>query len=1087
MKNLDHPDRELLIRLALGEMTELDAKPILTHLASCDSCRGEFLGCCDDLEKLRGDDPVLAEDLNLGAERRLALMAKFRGMKKAPPPFEPISFPTIPGSLIQWFVAVAAAGILAAMLLPSLGSVREKSNVTKAKNEVKQQNLEIASLYDEMKEAGIPVPAPVGDGSVPPPPPALNGNQQAQTQYYREMAAAKEQEVLRMRQTLESRKPAAPAVSSVALNDPHLSNGLESIEDKRPETSDPSSVVLNDPHNASGLESIDDNPPSTNDAGMVNLVSDVKSVVSPTTSSKMYGGRRAAGRAGATAEGTGRAEVEKKASAVGGEFPEDEGGLINQKDASAKEKRAWEAYHREPEESRKKVMRGDGRVKEEKAAKDALLSENPQDSNRQLGKNEKLQAREGNVKDLDGATAKADKQLDQVKTGKDSVAAKIEAEMNWKWHSPVAGATMDRNFNGKGNGKSALSKVLGSGLHFDRTGELTSATPNEGLDSSVRSLKGLPDFNALGGTPAVLGGKREKLRNEAAAKAASEQVIIEAKVVNVSEKDMREMGFSWRPAPPDPLLLKQNAAADQLLAESAKRGEGRDEAQAAAQEEAQSKAQAEAEAAKPSENAEAAKAAVNAKPAAEHSEEVRQEPTPAEELARRDKEREAAKQRALCFKDANKEPLSTFAMDVDTASYQRVKEMIQKGQSVSPEAVRTEEFVNAFNYNYATPEASSFAIHAEHAPSNLGQGRKLLRVAVQAARPGADSRRPSRLTILVDTSGSMARENRLPLLRKVLPEMLKQMRPSDSLTLIACDSSPRLLADRIPAGDTERLERAFAELKPSGATNLEAGLGAAYKNATEHFDPAGMNRLVLISDGVANLGNTEAESILGRAVEARRLGVSATVIGMGRGEYNDRFLETLADKGNGFYAYVDNAESAQRVFVDNFAANFSAIAKDAKIQMEFDPEAVRSWRLLGYENRLLAAAEFRDDKVGGGSVGPGQSVTAVYELDCVPGLAPEARLGVMHIRYQDPSGRLARESERAIYGRDGAASFDSASFSLRLAAVAAQFAEQLKGYNRDHELTLKALHQLALEQAGNPALGELIQLMEKVGGEDVKL
>ncbi len=1007
MKNLDHPERELLIRLALGEMTELDAKPILTHLASCDSCRSEFLGCCDDLEKLRGDDPVLAEDLNLGAERRLALMAKFRGSKVA---LEPIQFPRIPGSLLSWFVAAAAAALLGAMLLPSLGSSR-KNNVVSA----------IAYVAPESPDYA-PVPPP------PPPPP------------------------------------------------------LESIEDNPPISPPEITAVTAD----AAFAAIDDNTPSTNDAAMVNLVSDVKAVVSPTTSSKMYSGRRATGRTGATAVGKGHAEASKKAATAGGEFPEDEGGFSYQKDASKNDSQE------SAKESRKNVIKGEGHVEEEKTMEETLKSGELKKFNVELGhlaktreKNEKLQAE---VKALDGDAAKADKQLDQAKVlyadrqfdkakeaaervlvedpynkeaaevlartnGRLSETGRLRreiavdervAEMEWKWSMPavIGGKTLNRH--------------LDSGIR-----SLANRDSKKGLAFEGRSL----ESTTIDKNPVQLGADIPFKEGEQIV-ASSPQMIIPK---------------------PDPLLLKQNAATDQLLAESAKRSQGRDEAQAAAQEETQSKAQDQAEPAKPSEDAEAAKDAATAKPAAERSEVVRQDPTPAEELARRDKEREAAKQRALCFKDASKDPLSTFAMDVDTASYQRVKEMIQRGQAVSPEAVRTEEFVNAFNYNYATPEASTFAIHAEHAPSNLGQGRKILRVAVQAARPGADSRRPSRLTILVDTSGSMARENRLPLLRKVLPEMLKQMRPSDSLTLIACDSSPRLLADRIPAGDTERLERAFAELKPSGATNLEAGLGAAYKSAQDHFDPAGMNRLVLISDGVANLGNTEAEGILGRAVEARRLGVSATVIGMGRGEYNDRFLETLADKGNGFYAYVDNAESAQRVFVDNFAANFASIAKDAKIQMEFDPAIVRSWRLLGYENRLLAATEFRDDKVGGGEVGPGQSVTAVYELDCVPGLAPEARLGVMHIRYQDPSGRLARESERAVYGRDGAASFDSASFSLRLAAVAAQFAEQLKGYNRDHELTLKALHQLALEQPGNPALGELIQLMEKVGGEDIKL
>ena len=940
MKNLDHPDRELLIRLALGEMTELDAKPILTHLASCDSCRSEFLGCCDDLEKLRGDDPVLAEDLNLGAERRLALMAKFRGSQAPVANPNLIRFPSVPSSIISWFVATAAVAFIGVMLLPSLGSSRKDDDIsaiacvapasTDSDGRINRDGRPVVAATDASKSmAYAPVP--------PPPPPRI------------------------------------------------------SIEDNRPLCG----------------TAVDDNTLSTNDAAMVDLVSDVKAVVSPTTSSKMYAGRRATGRTGVLEAWKTGQEEEKKSQA-------------------AKEGKDWDANHEI---------------------------------------------------DKDGAGLKG-------RNGKNILTGEAE------------GFVIPKTINSLSTGKDRLEPLVDLAKKMDSDGDGKLSKNEESAPKATGEKRKSAEV-AGGGE-----GGRDKQLDQAKnlyadrqfdkAKEAAEQVLVEdpfnkeaAEVLTRTNGRLSETGRLR--APPDLLLLKQNAAADQVLAESAKRSQGLEEAQAAAQEEAQSKAQAEAEAAKPSENAEAAKAAVNAKVDAERSEEVRQEPTPAEELARRDKEREAAKQRALCFKDASKEPLSTFAMDVDTASYQRVKEMIQKGQSVSPEAVRTEEFVNAFNYNYATPEASSFAIHAEHAPSNLGQGRKLLRVAVQAARPGADSRRPSRLTILVDTSGSMARENRLPLLRKVLPEMLKQMRPSDSLTLIACDSSPRLLADRIPAGDTERLERAFAELKPSGATNLEAGLAAAYKNATDHFDPAGMNRLVLISDGVANLGDTKAESILGRAVEARRLGVSATVVGMGRGEYNDRFLETLADKGNGFYAYVDNAESAQRFFVDNFSANFAAIAKDAKIQMEFDPAAVRSWRLLGYENRLLAAAEFRDDKVGGGSVGPGQSVTAVYELDCVPGLAPEARLGVMHIRYQDPSGRLARESERPIYGRDGATSFDSASFSLRLAAVAAQFAEQLKGYNRDHELTLKALHQLALEQPGNPALGELIQLMEKVGGEDIKL
>jgi Ca-activated chloride channel family protein len=874
------------------------------------------------------------------------------------------------------------------------------------------------------------------------------------------------------------------------------------------ESSDPAvaSIALADPAAANGLESIADSTPSTNDNAEVHMVSDVKAVVSPSTSSKMYGGRSASGKA------------EKKA-AVGGEFPEDQGGFIYGKDEVAKtaeklkfrDDKTLEVYQqegnslkndvagRDAEISSKKldqskILYADRRFQDAKEASEQVLVEDPYNKDAQLmlmRANNKMQE-EGRLR-KESVVGERVAEADNRWLEPERVVAERVAEVEWKWSLPLKDGKIDSHAK-KTAEESSLAKVLGKDVFADRSDEPPKPSTKEALDSRDKNLRGLPDFHRMGGAPAVINGKENNIsghldsgiRSLKQVKAQEDQLALEAKVVRVSEQDLREVGCAWRmPQEPDPLLLKQNAAADQVLAASAKRGLLPQDAQI--QDEAAAKPQAEvADIAKLLEDAEVVKDPA-VKPANEKVEEVKPVPTPAEEQARRDKEREEAKQRALCFKDAAQEPLSTFAMDVDTASYQRVKEMIQNGQSVSPEAVRTEEFVNAFNYNYPTPTESTFAIHAEHAPSNLGQGRKILRVAVQAARPGADSRRPSRLTMLVDTSGSMARENRLPLLRKVLPEMLSQMRPSDTLTLIACDSSPRLLADRIPAGDTERLARAFAELKPSGATNLEAGLNAAYQNAGAHFDPAGMNRLVLISDGVANLGSTEAEVLLERASSARRLGISATVIGMGRGEYNDRFLETLADKGNGFYAYVDNADSAKRIFVDNFAANFASIAKDAKIQMEFDPKVVRSWRLLGYENRLLAAAEFRDDKVGGGEVGPGQAVTAVYELDCVPDIAPEARLGVMRIRYQDPSGRLARESERVILGRDGAASFDQASLSLRLAACAAQFAEQLKGYNSDRETTLKVLRQLSLEQPGNPALGELIQLMEKAGGEEVAL
>ncbi|MEI8353084.1 MAG: von Willebrand factor type A domain-containing protein, partial [Lentisphaerota bacterium] len=305
------------------------------------------------------------------------------------------------------------------------------------------------------------------------------------------------------------------------------------------------------------------------------------------------------------------------------------------------------------------------------------------------------------------------------------------------------------------------------------------------------------------------------------------------------------------------------------------------------------------------------------------------------------------------FVAAAEQPLSTFAIDVDTASYTRTRQAILAGQLPEPEAVRTEEVVNAFDYGDRAPDLATFRIFVEGSPSPFGHGTSLIRLGIKGRRLGREESRPAVLTFVVDASGSMAQPDRFGLARLALDELIGRLGPNDRIQLIAFNDTARVLADPVAATGRKEILAAFDRIQCTGSTHLESGLRLAYDRAAAAFRPGAENRVILISDGVANLGSGAAADILTHIDAARRQGITLAVFGVGRGTYNDEMLEQLANRGDGTYRFLDSADEVRRAFVDDLAATLYNIASDVKIQVEWLPAAVTRYRQLGYENRAL--------------------------------------------------------------------------------------------------------------------------------------
>ncbi|UCG60339.1 MAG: von Willebrand factor type A domain-containing protein [Candidatus Zixiibacteriota bacterium] len=434
------------------------------------------------------------------------------------------------------------------------------------------------------------------------------------------------------------------------------------------------------------------------------------------------------------------------------------------------------------------------------------------------------------------------------------------------------------------------------------------------------------------------------------------------------------------------------------------------------------------------------------------------------------------------FVDTEDDHLSTFAIDVDDASYIMMRSYLNRGALPPNEAIRTEEFVNHFKYSYPTPRAETFGILFEGAPSKFGQNCQMLKIGIKGFEIADENRKASNLVFVVDVSGSMGREDRLGLVRKALRLLLDQLTGQDRVGIVVYGSEGKVILEPTSIKDKNKIVSAIEKLYPQGSTNAEEGIRLGYEMADKQFEQGKINRIILCSDGVANVGRTGPDDILKMIKRYADKGITLSSIGFGMGNYNDILLEKLGNKGNGHYAYVDNINEAKRIFVENLTGNLQVIARDVKIQVDFNPEVVRSYRLLGYENRDVEDNKFRDDKEDGGEVGSGHEVTALYEIKFRE-FASSDRIGTIFVRYKNPDDlEDVREINRDIKRGDFNGSFDNCSHEYRLAACAAEFGEILRKSYWAKGSKLADVLDLAkslVNESGSQELIELLGLISK--------
>ncbi|MDF1515141.1 MAG: von Willebrand factor type A domain-containing protein, partial [Anaerolineae bacterium] len=381
------------------------------------------------------------------------------------------------------------------------------------------------------------------------------------------------------------------------------------------------------------------------------------------------------------------------------------------------------------------------------------------------------------------------------------------------------------------------------------------------------------------------------------------------------------------------------------------------------------------------------------------------------------------------------------------ASYTVMRRYITDGYLPDDDSVRVEEYINFFEQDYTPPTEDAFAIYVEGAPSPYVENYHLLRVGIQGYETDPELRDDVVLTFVIDVSGSMDRENRLELVKDSLHLLVDELRPTDRIGIVVYGSHARVILEPTAVQDRRTILRAIQRLKPEGATNAEQGLVTAYQMASTAFDPLATNRVILCSDGVANVGNTGPDSILQRIEAHADDGIYLTTVGFGMGNYNDVLMEQLADKGDGFYAYVDDIREAERIFVHQLPSTLQVIARDAKIQVDFNPDVVSRYRLLGYENRDVADEDFRNDAVDAGEIGLGHSVTALYEIKFHKAVENDiSQIPVLNVylRWEDPDNHEIHETNKMMMLSDFVRNFSDTSPRFQLAVVVAQYAEVLR-------------------------------------------
>lgn len=405
-----------------------------------------------------------------------------------------------------------------------------------------------------------------------------------------------------------------------------------------------------------------------------------------------------------------------------------------------------------------------------------------------------------------------------------------------------------------------------------------------------------------------------------------------------------------------------------------------------------------------------------------------------------------------------RDSVSTFAIDVDTASYTLTRSYLERGTLPPPEAVRPEEFINYFPQHYPAPTNRPVSVHLDGGASPFREGWYLLKVGLKAREVRRQERLPSVLTFVIDISGSMNMENRLGLVKRSLSLLLDQLQSGDKVGVVVYGTRGRVLLEH--TSDRARVREAIDRLSPEGSTNAEEGLMLGYDLAYRGFRRGATNRIILCSDGVANVGRTGPEAILQQVSEYRDKGITLTTVGFGMGNYNDALMEQLANKGDGQYAYVDTLQEARKLFVEELTGTLELVARDAKVQVRFDENEVTGYRLVGYENRALQKEDFRNEQVDGGEMGAGHSVTALYELQLRPGRSG-SDLGRVAIRFKDPASGEVLEIDQAIERNLVTRSWANASPQLRWTAAAAEFASILKQNPWSLESSLEQVYSVA--------------------------
>ncbi|UCH97912.1 MAG: von Willebrand factor type A domain-containing protein [Candidatus Aminicenantes bacterium] len=452
------------------------------------------------------------------------------------------------------------------------------------------------------------------------------------------------------------------------------------------------------------------------------------------------------------------------------------------------------------------------------------------------------------------------------------------------------------------------------------------------------------------------------------------------------------------------------------------------------------------------------------------------------------------------FKDVRQNPLSTFSIDVDNASYSNIRRFINSNQVPRKDAVRIEEMINYFTYDYPEPKGiHPFTVTTEIAACPWNKNHQLIHIGLQGKRLNYDDLRPCNLVFLVDSSGSMSAANKLPLLKKSLKLLLEKLDDRDKVAIVAYAGSAGLVLPSTSASKKEKIINALEQLHAGGSTAGGAGIKLAYKVAKDNLITDGNNRVILCTDGDFNIGVSSTGDLVRLIEEKRKDDIYLTICGFGMGNYKDNRMEQISNAGNGNYFYIDNIQEAQKVFGKEMRANLFTIAKDVKIQVEFNPAKVKAYRLVGYENRVLADEDFDDDKKDAGELGAGHTVTALYEI--IPAGSEEevkkagalkyqetrvkdaagssGEIMTVKLRYKPPKEERSKLIEHPVVDQD--ISLAEASDNFRFSAAVAGFGMILRNSKFKGDLTYEAVIDLAKDSKGKDPEGyraEFIRLVE---------